>query len=365
MALPKIRRALAVLSVVLLSTSPAHSKVLPLPEPDRLITRIAFGSCAFQSVEQPIFRTLVASKPDLYLSLGDAIYGDFDLKTKSVYEVTPETLRREWQVLADNPDWQYLVAHVPVMATWDNHDYGHHSAGAEFPLRAQSKEIFLDFFGEPEDSARRHRPGLYHARTFGPQGQRIQVILLDTRSFKSPPVLADRHEGAVGSLGKYTPNTDPHATLLGAAQWTWLEQQLREPADIRLVASSGQIVADQKGMDEWGNYPDERQRLFGLIESTGAAGVLLLSGNVHFSEVSLIDQGSGPLVDFTASGLTHVNKVYPAFTNPYRVAGPYVEPNFGLIDIDWQAQGGVAVTLSSVGLDGIKAFEYELQGTSN
>ena len=29
---------------------------------------------------------------------------------------------------------------------------------------------------------------------------------------------------------------------------------------LRLIASSGQVVADRKGMDEWGNYPLERQR---------------------------------------------------------------------------------------------------------
>jgi alkaline phosphatase D len=360
MTVAKFGKFIGAVVVQLLSSLPSYSDVLPLPHPDQLITRIAFGSCAFQLVEQPIFRTLVTSKPDIYLSLGDAIYGDYDLKTKSVYEVTPMTLHREWQVLADNPDWQYLVSHVPVMATWDNHDYGHHSAGAEFPLKSESADIFLDFFGEPEDSARRHRPGVYDAKVFGPEGRRVQIILLDTRSFKSVPRLAQRPEGVVGSLYKYEPNIDPEATLLGPAQWQWLERQLHDPAEIRLIASSGQVVADQKGMDEWGNYPLERQRFFDLIEHTGAAGVLLLSGNVHFSEVSLTDEGPYPLVDFTSSGLTHVNRGYPKADNHYRVAGPYVEPSFGLVEINWEAKGGVSVTLAAVGLNGQKAFEYQL-----
>ena len=90
------------------------------------LSRIAFGSCAFQWARQPIFRAVVASEPDLYLSLGE-----------------------EWRKLAASPDWQHLVANVPVMATWDNHDYGHHSAGAEFPLKAQSQRIFLDLDGAP------------------------------------------------------------------------------------------------------------------------------------------------------------------------------------------------------------------------
>ncbi len=330
------------------------------PDNSMTLTRIAFGSCSFQSVPQPVYRTIVGSKPDLYVSLGDAIYGDYDLKTKTTYEVTPESLRREWQVLADNPDWQYLVEHVPVMATWDNHDYGHHSAGSEFVLKEQSKEIFLDFFGEPKGSLRRSRPGIYDAKVFGPQGRRVQTILLDTRSFKSPPVLAERPSGTAGSLGKYLPTADPARTLLGAAQWAWLEEQLREPAELRLIVSSGQVIADQKGMDEWGNYPLERNRLFDLIGTADAHNVLLLSGNVHFSEVSSTVEGTFPLVEFTSSGLTHVNEAYSIVDNPYRIAGPFVDKSFGLVEIDWHEDDSFTLTLSAIGVNGERAFEYHL-----
>lgn len=365
MFIPSVLRFFVAGVALSFSALPSSAELLPLPEANQLISRIAFGSCAFQSVEQPVFRAVVESKPDLYLSLGDAIYADYDLATKSVYKVTPETLRREWRVLADNPDWQHLVAHVPVMATWDNHDYGHHSAGAEFPLKSESADIFLDFFGEPESSARRSRPGIYDARTFGPEGRRVQIVLLDTRSFKSVAKLARRPDGATGSLGKYAPNNDAKARLLGPQQWRWLELTLQEPAEVRLIASSGQVIADQKGMDEWGNYPHERRRLFDLIERTGAPGVLLLSGNVHFSEVSQTELGAQRLVEFTASGLTHVNSEYPAVNNDYRVAGPLVEPNFGLVDIDWQDEGAIVLTLSAVGSQGVTGFEYRIDAFGN
>lgn len=336
----------------------ARAASVQQPEETATITRIAFGSCSFQSVPQPIFRTVVASSPDLYLSLGDAIYGDYDMANKRAYPVSESSLRREWQVLADNPDWQHLVASVPVMATWDNHDYGHHSAGAEFPLKAVSQDIFLDFFAEPEGTTRRLTPGIYDARVFGPEGRRVQIILLDTRSFKSPPRLAERPTGASGSLGKYAPNTGADATLLGAAQWAWLEQQLALPAEVRLIASSGQVIPDQKGMDEWGNYPLERQRLLELVGKRNDSLAVLLTGNVHFSEISRIEGASGPLVEFTSSGLTHVNEVYPTADNAYRVAGPYVEVSFGLVEIDWAA--GPAIRLSAVALDGSRAFEITL-----
>ena len=327
---------------------------------EEAISRIAFGSCAFQSLPQPVFRAIADSEPDLYLSLGDAIYADYDLETKTPYDVTEETLRREWQVLKDSPDWQYLVSRVPVMATWDNHDYGHYQAGEEFALKEVSKEIFLDFYGEPKDSLRRKRPGIYDAKIIGPEGRRVQIILLDTRSFKTPPVLAQRPEGAKGSLGKFAPNTDPAASLLGDAQWLWLYHQLRQPAELRLLVSSTQIIADQKGMDEWGAYPLERKRLFKLLDKTNAGNLIVLSGNAHFTEISELQTDSFELVDFTASGLTHANADYAAVPNPYRVAGPYDDLNFGMVEIDWDAKSSPVIRLVALNVSGEAVFQCEV-----
>ena len=328
------------------------------PLPTGTITRIAFGSCAFQWDDQSIWDAVIAAEPDLFLYIGDAIYGDFD--GRNVFAVTGSSLRSEWGKLAGVPTFQLLAAHVPVLATWDNHDYGIHDGGAEFPLKDVSKEIFLNFFGEPVGSARREHGGIYDAHIFGPEGRRVQVILLDTRYFKGPPVLAERPEGAGGSLGKYAPNTDPNVTLLGEEQWVWLEQQLHEPAVIRFIVSSTQIVADQKGMDEWGNYPRDRSRLFRLIESTGGVGVIMLSGNVHYSEISQTDQEVYPFIDFTASGLTHVNEGYANAENPYRVAGPFVDLNFGLVEIDWGSGSGPTITFRAIAADGSTGFEHSI-----
>jgi alkaline phosphatase D len=131
------------------SRSGTHLEWQPLPT--GAVTRIAFGSCAFQWDEQPIWDAVVASDPDLFLYLGDAIYGDFD--GGKTYEITEETLKREWTVLAGVPAFQRLAAAVPTLATWDNHDYGKHDGGVEFPLKDVSKRVFLDFFGEPVEAS--------------------------------------------------------------------------------------------------------------------------------------------------------------------------------------------------------------------
>jgi len=333
-----------------------------LPLPEGRIERIAFGSCAKQLQHQPIWDTVIDAKPDLFLFLGDAIYADTDGKT--AWSVSEGQLKGEWNRLADKPEFQRVRNQIPMMATWDNHDYGTHNGGVEFPLKEKSQAIFLDLFGEPADSDRRNSPGVYDAKIFGPQGRRVQIILLDTRFFrdqykKDPTPKAKRLKA--GKVGGYMPDSDPKKTLLGDRQWRWLEQQIKKPAEVRLIASSIQIIPDKKGMDEWGNFPLERKRLFNLIEDSGAKGVILLSGNVHFAELSKSYAEDYPLFELTSSGMTHVNEVYAKAANEYRIAGPFVDHNVGLVEVDWDSKPSPQITLKVIGEDGRTGFSHPVR----
>ena len=115
------------------------------------------------------------------------------------------------------PGFQKLIKTCPILATWDEHDYGGDGAGADFRTRALSQKAFLDFFNEPANSPRRQREGVYSAMTFGPPGKRIQVILLDTRYFRSPlkkSRLLDRAEQRSGrhDFGRRTMEVARRAT---------------------------------------------------------------------------------------------------------------------------------------------------------
>lgn len=90
-----------------------------------------------------------------------------------------------------------------------------------------------------------------------------------------------------------------------------------------------------------------------------ANGVLLLSGNVHFTEVSRYDDGRYPLYDFTASGMTHVNPAYASAPNEHRVAGPFVGHNVGVVEIDWEARSSPVIRLSALDTNGETGFEYD------
>lgn len=316
----------------------------------QVLERIAFGSCDDQNRPQPIWEQIVKQKPQLFLALGDNIYGD---------TTDMEVMKAKYAKLGAWPQYQQLLRTCPVLATWDDHDYGVNDGGAGYSRKVESQQIMLDFYRVPADSPRRKRPGVYESWRFGPEGRRVQIILLDQRYFRSRPVKDTRtaeEKAKLNLVGWYVPDPDPKATILGDVQWAWLEEQLRLPADLRLIGSSYQVIASEKGMESWGYFPLERQRLYNLIGKTGAAGVVFLSGDVHFSEISETREGPYPLLDFTSSGLTHSSPVWAAAVNTFRVSPiAYAEPTFGQLLIDWKA-APPTLTMQACGLTGNVAF---------
>jgi alkaline phosphatase D len=234
-----------------------------------------------------------------------------------------------------------LRSTVPHLATWDDHDYGKNDAGADFAGRDEAQKLFLQFWDVPPADARHQREGIYHSQSFGPDGQRVQIILLDTRFFRSPLKPTDQRN--VAGRERYLPDEDPAKTMLGEAQWSWLAERLREPADLRLIVSSIQVVAEGHGWERWGNFPRERQRLYDLIRTTAASGVILLSGDRHIGGLYRdTTVAPYPLVEITSSG---INQVFPGNreAGPNRLGAIYGAPNFGTIDVDWWER---TVTLS-------------------
>lgn len=296
------------------------------------VSRIAFGSCAHQNRDQSFWQKILDVQPDLFIFAGDTIYGD---TTNMV------VLAKKYKKLEAKPGFQKLRETCPVLAVWDDHDYGRNDVGKEYPYKRESKNLFLDCFREPAHSPRRKREGIYTAKILGPAGRRVQVILLDTRSFRDKLKKPDGSRGG----GSYVPQLDRSTTILGTRQWQWFKAQLQRPAEIRLVVSSIQILSEEHSWEKWMNFPHERVRLFEMLEASGQPGILLLSGDRHRGEVSKFDGAlKYPLYEITSSGLNMSWENGPPESNRHRISDLYGQSNFGLISIDW-AQADPTVTL--------------------
>lgn len=302
-----------------------------LHHPDT-ITKIALGSCADERRDHVILDAVLAAKPQLWLFLGDNVYAD---------TADPAEMRAAYAMLAAKPSYQKLRESCPILAIWDDHDYGVNDGGVEFPMKVTSEEIFHEFFQTPAEAPSRSRPGIYEVHTYGEEpGKRLQIILLDTRYFRGTLLkLPER-----GPHGPYIPNPDPAETVLGDAQWTWLEQVLREPADLRIIASSIQVLPEDHAWEGWLNFPAERSRLLNLLKTTATGPVVFVSGDRHMGEFMKLktdDPNSPgfPVYEMTTSGLTHAGGGSKEEPNRHRISPQHFQSrNFGIIEIDWSTK---------------------------
>ncbi|MES2505989.1 MAG: alkaline phosphatase D family protein [Verrucomicrobiota bacterium] len=320
-----------------------------LNAPAQPLQHIVFGSC-LDLTEHPMLDRTLTLPMDLFLFMGDNIYADTEDMAK---------MRAKYVALGQSSFFQGLRAKTPVLATWDDHDFGANDGGADYPMKKESQKEFLDWLNEPSGSSLRKQEGIYQSRTFGPKGKRTQVILLDTRYFRSPLKRVPKDQATNG--GSAVPTDDLGATVLGEAQWSWLKGVLEQPAELRLIISSIQFAAAASGSESWANFPHEQQRLVKLIADSKARGVLILSGDRHWCEMSALTQAVPyPLYDFTASSMTQVHKRGTPTPNANRVLPKtFHQPNVGTLDIDWAASDP-ALTLRILDAEGATQIEKTL-----
>jgi alkaline phosphatase D len=280
------------------------------------VQRIAFGSCNREYKPQPLWNPIRECKPDVWIWLGDIVYGEAgDLAG----------LARRYQRVKKHAEYKALQQQCRVIGVWDDHDYGVSDGGKNNANKIESQRLLLDFLDEPPDSPRRTQAGVYAAYTFGPPGKRVKVILLDVRYFRDRP--------------------GPKADILGEPQWRWLEQQLtNSDADIHIIGSGTQVIASEHPYEKWADFPRARQRMFDLLAKTAPHNVLFISGDRHLGEISRMTDPRirQTLYDVTSSGMTHhaTNNWFHNFhreTNRFRCGQNFVDLNFGLLLIDWDA----------------------------
>lgn len=295
------------------------------------VVRIGFGSCGKEDKPQPIWGAVNAEGLDAFVFLGDNIYAD---------TLDPKVIEKKYQRLNEIPGFKRLRESTPVYAIWDDHDYGQNDAGIENPIKHESRKIMLDFWQETKKSPRyTQEGGIYTAYYLGEGDERIQILLPDLRWNRTSLNELDPARQAfrfAQNMGPYDVQFKEHAEFLGEAQWQWLEDELQKPAKIRILGSSLQLLADFTGWESWANFPKDKQRLFEIVKRHKVEGLLIISGDTHWAEISEF-QGDlpYPLFDITSSGLTEEwHQVSP---NKNRISKTFTEANYGVIEIDFSS----------------------------
>lgn len=316
----------------------------PLPAIPENITRIGLGSCSNHQTKQKVLSNIFNEGIDLFMYLGDNLYID-------TYEENVMKFKYE-DFLTNRTEFQKLRSKVPIIATWDDHDYGCCDEGAFYALKRKSQKIFLDFYREPIDSKRRSQEGIYTSYIIGDTGKKIQIILLDTRFF-----LDNKKPNNGCGINDYCPwDVSDTKSMLGDKQWQWLKEELLKPADLRMIASSVQFSSSYHGFESWTLFPQQQQKMLELIKETKAQRVFFVSGDMHYSEVSSLQSADlYPIYDFTCSA---INQSWTPEANINRVENNvFGNPNIGLIDIDWQNE---VISMKTFDENHIEKFNHKI-----
>lgn len=351
-----MRIIIAVLLMAMIGCKSKTEQALPVASVDiksvdtsKILSRIAFGSCSDEDEPQPIWKYIVANEADLWIWLGDMIYGDSD---------NPKVLEKKYNQQLANKEYQKLLTSTPIIGIWDDHDYGENDGDKNFSIKKESKELMVDFLNITKDADVRKREGAYQSYTFGQGERKVKILLLDARYFR------DTLNNNIQISGqRYQKNET--GDILGELQWQWLEKELTDSdASIHIIGCGIQVIPTEHNYEKWANFPKAHQRLYDLLNQTQPNRAILLSGDRHIAEISSIqlDSLDYPLYDITSSGLTHsYEKVEQnGEPNQHRVNNILSgQKNFAQLEIDWSMKPP-NVKAEIRGLGNHIIYEYQL-----
>ena len=307
--------------------------------------KIGFASCLNQNKAMPIFSTIKAEGFDLFLMMGDNVYGNS--KSEDLKELSLAYSKQRQNF--DKLDFDF-----PIEAIWDDNDYGLGDGGKEYHLKDKSKKLFLDFWDISNDDPRRKRSGLYHEIIKDFKGKSIQILFLDTRTFRDNLKPSD-DKGAVGKE-RYIPFLDSTLTMLGDEQWQWLAQKMSVAIDYRFIISSIQFLAIGHGWECWNNLPYERQKLINLIDKSNIEHTVLLSGDRHRGGLYQLKTKTNKIISEMTSSSLNVPYSNSEEPGPLRVGGTYSRENYGVIQLD-ELQDSISVSLKNIKGEVVNSFK--------
>lgn len=343
------------------------------PNDTKPISRIAFGSCfkpEKQSSSALWNHVRNTFKADLWVWLGDNAYGPTE-NSMSEKRLAYDAAKQDHYYSSVGP---LAEPKIPVIATWDNNDFGNsYDVGGDYNCQASSQAEFSRHFDLPTDDPRHpsqqdnQQYGVYSSHIFdkpnatnSTDGYGLHILLLDSKIHRSPTISTSSYCLEDGCLCM-----KEKSTMLGDAQWEWLEHELlseSKTSELKLIGSSNQVLPPtyrgkskleycsydgQNGtfdnaltdLDEenWTyipneqlyNYdnahlgtryrsfaqiPQERQRLLRLAQRSINEGrtkqIIFLAGDMHWGEIEAKRLSSWSGGDHEDANVTRDNSTY-------------------------------------------------------
>ena len=298
--------------------------------------RFAMSSCALEdAASRSVWTRIAAEKVDAVMLIGDTPYID---------STRLEDQTKRHREFAAVPEYQSLLQGTPCWWTWDDHDFAANNSDGRVTGKENSRTVYCRY--RPQWNHGQEGQGIHTSFRYGP----VDVFMIDARWFsRTGPSHADPSQPA----------------LLGAAQWEWLKEGLKNStAPFKFLACG--MIWDRKGnkeSDDWGTYSYEREALEKWIAENRISGVVLMGGDIHASRVLRYKETKKTvgyqMVQFIASPIHH--KVIPSL-NVYHpdLLRSAVEPHvFLVVEVD-STVTPASLHAELVNRHGERVFTYNL-----
>ncbi|MEO8707276.1 MAG: alkaline phosphatase D family protein [Kofleriaceae bacterium] len=235
---------------------------------------LVLGSCTDMAMysDVPAYEAMAARRPDAVILNGDNCYyvNAFGSSSDSIFRGgflfadwdSPKRMLLRQLAARNHPHFAALSRTAPIYATWDDHDFAYNNA-AGLPARPWAgREASSAIFRAMWNGAYVAGDGrsIYQSFRDGP----VEVFITDSRYEKDPRRQA----------------------ILGEAQLAWLlEAMVASDAPVKVLVLSTQFLYRVKHESYLTDAPGERASILEAIEARVHGRVLIVSGDVHYSEL--------------------------------------------------------------------------------
>jgi phosphodiesterase/alkaline phosphatase D-like protein len=255
-------------------------------------------------------------KPWFFAQIGDWTYPDYLFADKGLdakgnnYTAYPAEISKSWhRRLMDGYPLRNLLATMPVVHVWDDHDFAENNAwGGVTGLQSDRVAAFERYL--PNYPIAKSKAGVWQKFTVG----HCEFFLVDMRSQRTELKKAlYSQKNADGKLVWTFAEPAGH-TMLGQEQLDWLltglktskaqwkfvfmpvEINPRYDAVMQKALTDAPIAAVLEALgDSWCGYPSERDKILALHRTGAVKNIVFLTGDAHMGAMKGRDADCPPI----------------------------------------------------------------------
>src|SRR5262245_66123141 len=302
-----------------------------------------------------VLEGITRDDPDLFLYVGDTIYGD-DTRSGTGEAMVLADYHAKYRENRDDRALRDLMANVGTNSIWDDHEVTNDFYGSPFgafgPQIIAGNQAFRDWMPMRENTG--DPMVLYRSFKWGDVAE---FFLTDNRQYRSAQAYVTEPACLSGGDPAVIPNAtcqaeidDPGRTYLGAAQKAWLKAGLAASTAKWKFVMNGPLITNLLFLpyDRWEGYAAERQEMLEFFRNPDGnvmtddhlTNVIFLSTDIHAAIYNPLVANPGPSagniqeIVAGAIGMDSIYRELPASILGFVSSLPGTFPSIQFVDID-------------------------------